>query len=220
MQKDSFLLIFTFFVMMPALLFSQQDINGEMPQYLFPKFSDCDMLLKDGQVQTLVMNYNTVTEKMVFMEDGKYYDLLSYILIDTVHMQNCMFVPYGKVFYEVLFSGKFPLFIQHKSDLVPAGKPIGYGSTSQAATSFYLTKHELAAEYINIEVPPDVTVKPMPVFWILKNDEMLSFTNKKQFLALFTEKENTIKDFIKKNRIKFDKPDEITNLVKYINSLE
>ncbi len=212
--------VLVFIFLLPFKLHSQQGKNNNNPQYLFPEFSECNVILKDGQVQTQVMNYNTVTEKMVYMEDGKYYDLLSYVLIDTIYLQNCKFIPYRNVFYEVLLSDKFPLFIQHRSNLVQAGKPVGYGQKSQGVTSYYLSKHELAPEYINIQIPPDVTVKADPAFWIRIEDEMFDFANKKQFIALFPEKENEIKDFIKKNRIKFDKPDEIINLVKYINSLE
>ena len=48
--------VLTFITMLPVVLFSQSDNNGEMPQYLFPEFSKCDIILKDGQVQTQVMN--------------------------------------------------------------------------------------------------------------------------------------------------------------------
>jgi len=209
-----------FITILPVALFSQPGNSGEMPQYLFPEFSKCDIILKDGQVQPQVMNYNTVTERMVYMEGGKYYDLLSHILIDTVYMQNCKFIPYGKIFHEVLLSDKIPLFLQHKGELVPVGNPVGYGGKSQGATSYYLSKHELSPEYINIQIPPDAIVKANPVYLIRNEGEMLSFKNKKQFLAIFPDIENEIKDFIKKEHIKFDKKDEIINLVKYINSLE
>ncbi len=212
-------IFFATFILIPAILFSQDEIDEEMPQYLFPRFAKCDILYKNREVKTQTMNYNTVTEKMVYLHDGKYYDLVTTALIDTVFMQNSKFVPYGKIFQEVLVNGKQTLFLQNKSDLIPAGKPIGYGGTSQAATSFYLTKHELAPEYINMQVPPDVTVKATPVYWILKNEEMLSFTNKKQFLALFAEKGNAIKNFIKKNKIKFDRKDDLVTLVTYVNGL-
>ena len=219
MKKNPFFLIFLFIVIIPVTLLAQSGSKGEMPQYLFPEFNKCEILFKDGQINTQVMNYNTVTEKIVYEQDGNYYDLLSTILIDTVYIQNCKFISSGKIFYEVLLSGKIPLFLQNKSDLLPAGKPVGYGGTSQGAISYYMSKHELSPEYINMQIPPDVTVKASPVYWVLEQGEMLSFINKKQFIALFTEIENEIKDFIKENRIHFDKRDDVMTLVKYINGL-
>lgn len=211
-------ILFLFILLLPLELFSQQD--KEYPQYLFPAFSEGKIIFKDGQVKNQTLNYNTVTEKIVFIQDGKHYDLMSTVLIDTVIMQDRKFVPSGKIFLEILYTGEYTFFLQSKSDLVPAGKPVGYGGTSQAATSFYLTRHELAAEYINIQVPPDVEVKPSPVYRILKDGEMSDFTNRKQLMSLFPEKENEIKNFIRKNKIKFDRRDNIVSLAAFINSMK
>jgi len=48
-------------------------------------------------------------------------------MVDTVYLNDSKFVPEGKIFYEVLLSGPIDLFIQNKGDLMPAGKPVGYG---------------------------------------------------------------------------------------------
>ena len=48
---------------------------------------------------------------------------------------------------------------------------------------------------------------------------MLDFKNKKQFIE-FPEKEDEIKNLIRKNKIKFDNTDDVINLVLYINNLE
>ncbi len=212
------LMIFIF--LFPFKLYSQEGSNEEYPQYLFPEFSKSEILLKDGQMQTQLLNYNTVTEKIVCMQDGSPYDLMNTVLIDTVFMQNRKFVPSGKIFHEILVTGTYTLFLQNRSELVPAGKPVGYGGTSQGVSSYYLSKHELAPEYINIQIPPDVKVKPDPVFWILKEGEMFEFQNKKQFIVLFQDRENEIKEFIRKNRIKFDNTDDVINLMLYVNNLE
>lgn len=212
--------VMTISTILSSFLYSQQSSNSEYPQYLFPEFSESEILLKDGQQQTELLNYNTVTEKIVCMQDDSPYDLMNTVLIDTVFMQNRKFVPYGKIFHEILVTGTYTLFLQNRSDLVPAGKPVGYGGTSQGVSSYYLSKHELAPEYINIQIPPDVRVEADPVFRILKEGDMLDFKNKKQFIALFPEKEDEIKNLIRKNRIKFDNTDDVINLINYINNQE
>lgn len=191
----------------------------EMPQYLFPEFSECSVLLKDNQVMKQVMNYNTITEKMVFLKDGNYYDMMNPGLIDTVYIHGSRFIPVNKMFYEVLLTGTAGLFIQHKSGLVTAGKPVGYGSTSQGVTSYYLSKHELSPEFINIQVPPDVKVNPEPLYWVRFDNEMISFRNEKEFISLFPEKSKELREFIRANRTKIEKRSDLIELFRFAAGL-
>ncbi len=62
--------------------------------------------MKGGKTNTATMNYNTVTEKMVFISNDKYYDLTNPETVDTVILNGCKFVPVGKSFYEVLVSSQ------------------------------------------------------------------------------------------------------------------
>jgi hypothetical protein len=190
-----------------------------MPQYLFPKFSQCEIRMKNGQVQAMEMNYNTVTEKMVFVRNGKYYDMINPDMADTVYLNDRKFVPSGKIFYEVLLAGPIDLLVQHKGNLLPAGKPVGYGGTSQVASSNYISNIKLESGQYNLEIPADFIVKADPVFWIRKNVEMLSFMNEKQFLKIFPENADRIKEFIKANRIKTDRYEDLIQLVKYCSGL-
>ena len=198
---------------------AQTEEKKEMPQYLFPEFSSCNVLFRDKQVLTQILNYNTISEKMVYELDGKYYDMMNPSLIDTVYLNGCRFVPVNKMFYEVILTEPYALFIQHKSNLISAGKPVGYGGTSQGVTSYYLSKHELSPEYINIQIPPNVRVNPIPVYWIRMKDEMLSFDNEKDFISLFPDKSKEIKEFIKANRIKIEKKDNLIMLVRYTSGM-
>lgn len=198
---------------------AQDGERKDMPQYLFPEFSECSVLLKDNQVMNQVMNYNTITEKMVFLKDGDYYDMMNPSLIDTVYLNSSRFIPVNKMFYEVVMSGTAGLFIQHKSGLVTAGKPVGYGGTSQGVSSYYLSKHELSPEFINIQVPPNVKVNPEPLYWIRLKSEMLSFRNEKDFIALFPEKAKEIRDFIRTNRIKIEERADLIELFSFATGL-
>jgi len=49
---------------------------------------------------------------------------------------------------------------------------------------------------------------------------MLSFTNEKQYLKLFPDKAEGIKEFIKKNRLKFDNYEDLIQIVRYSGGLE
>lgn len=202
-------------LLLTAALKAQDDTKKEMPQYLFPEFSESDVLLKDKQVLKQVLNYNTITEKMVYLMNGHYYDMMNPSLIDTVYINGTRFIPVNKIFYEILMTGDPALFIEHKSGLVTAGKPVGYGGTSQGVSSYYLSKHELSPEFINIQVPPDVKVNPEPVYWLRVNGEMKEFENEKDFISLFPDKSKEIKDYIKSGKIKIDNRNSLIALVRF-----
>ena len=205
--------------LLTGMLFRLSGQSGSLPQYLFAEFAECDIKMKSGQTQKQEMNYNTVTEKMVFTRDNKYYDLTNPEMVDTIILHNCRFVPAGKAFYEVLVSGPVSLFIQHKGSLMSAGKQVGYGGTSQVASATYINNIELDGLQVNLRLPDNYIVNPSPVCWIRNENKWFSFSGEKQFLKIFPEKENQLKGFIKGNRIKFDKPENLTRLVKYCNTL-
>ncbi|HQM69337.1 MAG TPA: hypothetical protein PK521_08525, partial [Bacteroidales bacterium] len=117
--------------LIPALLNSQTTSDGSMPQYYFQEFNMSKVIMKNGQVQTPNLNYNTVTEKMVFIRDGKYYDISNPGMVDTVIIRDVKFIPVGDAFYEVLIASEPTLLLQYKGEILPAGKPVGYGGTSQ-----------------------------------------------------------------------------------------
>lgn len=206
--------------LIPASLISQTTSDGSMPQYYFQDFAEAKIIMKNGQVQTPTLNYNTVTEKMVFIRDGKYYDIANPSMVDTVIIRDVKFVPVGNAFYEVLIGTEPALLLQYKGEVLPAGKPVGYGGTSQLAASTYLSSVDLSGGRYNLPLPSDYIVKTEPKYWIRKDGGMVSFINEKQFLGLFPEKSDKLRDFIKKNRIKIDRNEHAIRLVNYCNSLK
>lgn len=202
------------------MLLAQTTADGSMPQYYFEKFSTGRIKMKTGQLQTANLNYNTVTERMVFIKDEKYYDLTNISMIDTVIIQHIAFIPVGNTYYEVLVADSTALLLQHKGEILPAGKPVGYGGTSQLASAVRLSSVELSGGRYNLPIPSDFIVNISPVYWIRENGEMLSFTNERQFLNLFSSKADRLKDFIKKNRIKMDRKEHVIKLVNYYISIK
>jgi len=213
-------LLISVFSAVPLMLVCQTTSDGSMPQYYFKDFTQGKVKMKNGQVQTPMLNYNTVTEKMVFTRDEKYYDISNPEMIDTVIIKDMKFVPVGKIFYEVLLTGPVALFIQHKGELMSAGKQVGYGGTSQLSASVYVTSVELSGGRYNLPLPAEYIVKITPVYWIRRNNEMFSFLNEKQLMNLYPEKAKEIKAFIKGNRIKIENREHLIKLVDYCSSLE
>jgi hypothetical protein len=202
----------------------QPESEVSKPQYLFKDFSNSTIRMKDGHSENSVMNYNIVSGMMVFMKNDKYYDLTNPELIDTVYINESRFIPVKDVFGEVLVTGTLPCFIQHVGNLMPVGKDIGYGGTSQASAvmnvdNVVVENRFLTAKNYNLELPPDYSVETSLIFWIRKGTEYLSFQNEKQFLQLFPDKVDQIKSFLKKNKLKIGKPEDLKAIIRFTSSL-
>ena len=207
------------FLGLSVLVSGQSNSDGSMPQYLFSSFSKAIVRMKNGQYQTQNMNYNTVTEKMVFTKEDKLYDLINPEIIDTITIEGFKFVPAGKGFYQVLYQGETSLYIQNFSSLLPAGKAVGYGGTSQTASADYLSSVKIQGMQWNLTIPSDYIVVPRPVYWIRKGSDWSDFINEKQLLKLFPENADLIKQHIKSDKVRFDKPGSFIKLMEFINTL-
>lgn len=199
---------------------SQTTSDGSAPQFLFANFTEGIVRLKNGNSQKVKLNYNTVSEKMVYEKEDKLYDMVNTEMIDTVFLQGSKFVPIGKIFHEALLVAPISLFVQHKGDLIPPGTPAGYGGTSQVSNTKMMSSVQLSGGYYNLKLPDDYQVKTESVYWIRKDSVYNSFVNERQFMKLFPGKEGDFKKFIKENKIKFDKRSNIVSLFEHVNGLK
>ncbi len=201
-----------------AQIMGQDEGVTSLPQFLLPEFTEGTIRLKNGQTRSLPLNYNLLTERMVYMQDGKPYDLIGVETIDTIRIQEWCFIPVGRNFYELAVKDRITLLIQHRGSLIPPGKPAPYGGVSHtSATTSYSSINVDGATY-NLKMPSDFSVSVNPVFWIRIDYQMYSFTKQSQFLKIFPGRENELKSFIKKNKIKFDKKEHLVRLIQYCNS--
>jgi hypothetical protein len=196
---------------------AQTNTGGSEPQFLFPGFTQGKISMKSGQSQSVKLNYNIVSEKMVYEKDGNLFDMINNSLIDTVYLQTRKFIPVGNIFHEVLLSAPISLFMQHKGVLIPQGTPAGYGSTSQTSSTDIISSLSLPGGNYNLKLPSNVDIRVDLIYWIRKDNSMYSFINERQFLKIFPGKETEFKQFIKQNKIKLDKLPDLIRLVQHCN---
>jgi hypothetical protein len=200
-------------------------VNGQsenyqnLPQFLYSDFNPGRIKMKAGKDLNLLLNYNMITEKMIFLQKEQVFDMLNQGTVDTIYMDGSKFIPYGKVFYEVFPMTRISFFIQHKGRILSPPKPAAYGGTSEVSSSTYITRIDLGAGIYNMKLEGDLRVKYDPMYWIRINENISSFVGEKQFLKIFPGKENDLKAFIKKNRLKFDRKEDLVKLCQYANGL-
>ncbi|MQY79752.1 MAG: hypothetical protein GH151_11245 [Bacteroidetes bacterium] len=213
------LMAFAVFFGFSLQLNAQKDSEKSSPHYIFPTFTKGSVVMKDGNTKQAILNYNTVTQEMIFEQYGKRLALDKLETIDTVIIQDRKFIPVGEVFYEVALVASISLFIQHKSDLISEGKPIGYGTKKQTTSSTIFSKLIAPDGLYPLKLPDEFYVINTSVNWIQKDESMVKFITKRQFLKIFKEQENKLKQFIKENKINLKVSEDIIMLVNYCNEL-
>ena len=81
-------------------IFAQSNSAKQLTQYLFPDFAEGSVLQKSGTVTKTTLNYNTLTQEMIFKQGDQFLALDKLHEIDTVFLNNKKFVPAGELFYE------------------------------------------------------------------------------------------------------------------------
>jgi hypothetical protein len=200
-------------------LTAQIDSLSNRAQFLYPDFSTGVVKMKDGKTTSATMNYNTLTEKMTFYQNGTLMDMIKPETVDTITLQNNKFVFLEDAFLEVLVNGHVTLFIQHKSDLSSTGRPGPYGTKSQTSGPVSVPKLYTLNNTYNLKLPVEYVVTPSPVNWIRIDNEMHKILSNRQFFKLFPGNEDKIKEYINKNKLNIKKTDDLVKIVIYFNTL-
>jgi hypothetical protein len=202
------ILIFTCFLTSTPIL-AQTDTT----HYVLPAFVTGSVKMKDGRTEIAKMDYNKLTEEMIFEKDGVMLALDSLVAIDTVSLESRIFVPHDKVFYEVLVKGPVSLFFQHRCNLLAAGNPSGYGGISETGAARNLSSLTNSGRAYHLRLPSDYHVTDASMFWISRKSEFYKANTASQIIKVFPEKSKEIKQFIKSKDLDLKNPVDLVALI-------
>lgn len=172
--------------------------------YLFPDFQPGVVLMKNGVRNNAKLNYNTASEEMVFDEKGTYLAISDVLLpqIDTVFISNEKFIRVNNKFVKIIIDEpEIALFVEHKSRIIPPGKPAAFGGTSQTSSAASYSSILAGGKVYNLKLPDDFKIIPYNVFWINRNGKLQSFANIGQLKKIYRDKKQVIGDYLKENKV-------------------
>lgn len=216
-MKKVFLLVFC--QMYIALGFAQVKIV-EGSHYLLPEFSKGLVLMKSGIKNEAVLNYNTITEEMIFDTKGVKLALYQLDLIDTVFIEGREFIPIDGKFVEDIYIGESELYIEYKCSITDPGKPAAYGGTSHTSATTAYSSYFANGQLYQMKLPEGLKTKSYMEYWLKKNGNAIKFLNIRQLSKMFEEdKSGSFKDYIKKHQVKYTDRKSIIDLIKYMESI-
>ncbi len=197
--------------------FTQAELNGkELYNYVFPAFTEGVVKQKSGELNKALLNYNSLTEEMIFEQSGQKMALDKTETIDTVYIGNKKFIPVGKVFYEVATNTPVALFIQYKSTIIPPGNETGFG-TSQTSAITNVNDLKNSGIAYKLKLPDDYKVTSKKIYWLKKNENYYVVKTTKNVQDLFPVKADAIKDYVKANKIDLKNDGDVIKLIQFCN---
>ena len=196
---------------------AQSDTLKHPEQFLFPKFVEGTLKMKEGTVMNQTLNFNILSGKLVYIKNGEILGLSNSSVVDTVYTGQRKFVPVEKQFYELLVSAPFVLFIQYSGSATIPPRRDSYGAISEAASVSTYKSMKVGDQFYTID-DQEIVIKKVNIYWLRINGNYQDFRDANQLIKIYPDFKIEIKDFIKKNKIKFSESTDVVKLIYYCNT--
>lgn len=190
----------------------------EVTHYLFPEFTKGIVLMKNGIKNETLLNYNSLTEEMIFENNGTKLAVGQPELVDTVFIKGRKFFLLNGKFVELINNSKYKLYAEHKCTIKDPGKPAAYGGTSQTSATSTYSSFFTGGQVYDLKLPEGYETKPFVDYWLVKDGEVSKFLSIRQLAKLFNEKDNSFKEFVKKHDVKYTDQSGIIELIRYLEA--
>lgn len=209
-----YLLLLSLFVFVG---YSQEKMQN-ITHYLFPEFTKGVVLMKTGVKNETLLNFNSLTEEMIFENKGTKLAIGNIDQIDSIYIKGRKFFPLNGKFLELILHSKYDLYAEHKCSIKDPGKPAAYGGSSQtSATTTYSTFFSGSQVY-DLKLPESFETKAYTFYWLKKNDELIKFISVRQLSKIFGEKSSQFKKYTKENDVSYDDPESLVGLIRFLET--
>jgi hypothetical protein len=192
----------------------------EISHYLFPEFVQGVVLMKSGQKNPAMLNFNAATEEMVFNQNGQVLALAEPTLsqLDTVFIDSRKFILHKNQFVEVLHGDGYKLFAQYKCRVIPPGKPAAYGGTSQTSSSDSYSSWSSGGRVYELKLPDDFQVKPYMVYWLNNGSGWKEIKSMRQLRNLYKKSKEQYNQYTADNEVDFEDQTTVAQLVHFLET--
>ena len=174
--------------------------------------------MKTGVKNEPLLNFNSLTEEMIFENKGIKLAIGNVEQIDTIYISGRKFFPLNGKFLELILHSKYDLYAEHKCKVKDPGKPAGYGGSSKtSATTTYSTFFSGSQVY-DMKLPESVETNPYTFYWLKKEGELIKVVSMRQLSKVFEDKSGLFKKFTKEQHVSFDDQQSIIDLIRFLGS--
>jgi hypothetical protein len=199
--------------------YAQDDTSSVSSHFVFPEFIEGKVKMKNGTTEDAILNYNMLTEEMIFESDSERLALVKIETIDTIYIRSRKFIPHDKVFYEVLINDTVSLFVRHKRNVLSSGSPAGYGGTTETGAAHSISHLVTSGNIYNLELSSEYHLTDASQFWITLHNSSFRISSERQILKIFPEISGELKQFIIQNHLNIKKQHDLHILIMRCNEI-
>lgn len=175
--------------------------------YLFDKYTNGIVLLKNKARVSTALNYDASNKNMMYKDNGEEMILNEAQGIDTVYIGTYKFIPNGQHgFLEMTPLKNGTVFVNWKLKKQLVGKKGAYGQVIQGSVEVLnvnAIKQQAGVSKREDNVVDVYTQLNDNEYWLLRNGKFVKCNNEKSLLKLFPGIEDLIKTFIKEQKLDF-----------------
>ena len=200
-----------------------EDVLKSSDIFFYPQFIYSKILFKDGKVADPYMNYNRLYDQMLFISEKG----------DTLALTDVKNIEYIVNDWDIFFyNGGYLRLIANDTVIKLAEKQIwevadvrkmgtfNTPTNTVAITSVgYFSNGQDAAKSKELIMNAETLLRKETQYYFADRNNHFVRASKKKLLDLFPKDEQRIEDYLKENKINFDKKEDLEKLCKFIHQL-
>ena len=200
-----------------------KDVLTPIEMYQYPQFTDGNVVLRDGKVIPVKLNYSRLFDQMLFINHkGDTLALADEKNIKFIFIEQDTFY-YDGGYMRILVDNDFVKFAEKQVWVVADVRKIGTHNTPKntvAITSLtHYTDGTDAAKSHDLLLNEDILLRKETQYYVGNAYNHFVRAGKKRIQQLFPKEELNIENYLKTNKINFDKKDDLEKLVQFLTQL-
>jgi hypothetical protein len=184
--------------------------------YRFPQFSRAIFYSKEGAgYEGLLFNYNLLADQLQFInKSGDTLQVVNPTVFDSIQIDKSIFY-YDHGYLEKV-AGTQNLRLVRRTAIKLKPEAVGaYGSSGATAAINQITEYTVGANLYSLVLNQDIVIRvDVDWYWMNQNGTLTRAT-KNNFLSLLDpSKQESVRTFLKQNKISFAKEDDLVKLTK------
>ncbi|QRX63979.1 hypothetical protein JS578_01570 [Dysgonomonadaceae bacterium zrk40] len=176
--------------------------------------------MKDGTLNAAMLNYNAITEEIVFQQNGQVLALADPALsqTDTVFISDRKLVPFEDEFAELILNGEVKLLALLRCSVIPPGNPAPFGGTSQISSVDKISRWGANNTFYDLNLPEDFKIETSYMYRIDNGSGWKKVNSMKQLRKFYKKSRDRFDQYVSEQEIQFDDPTQIAALVQWMEA--
>lgn len=190
--------------------------------YRYPEFKQGTVAYKDGSTKDEILNYNIVIGDMLFINSRR--DTLvvaNSASIDFITIEDNIFYFNDGCFEKVAGNGKVMLLVKHYMKLMDIKKEGAYGTSNSTAAIDNYTSYSAGnnTSTYRMKAAQDIVYSFEVEYYFGRIGQDYVFARENNLLKTFPENKDKIKQFIKDQKLSFNKKEDLIKLTEFLQGL-